>query len=267
MSAEFFPEFIKALEKSEAGASLKETYRWSQFRTTESNETWRKYYGATGQVFTHGIIFFNDARWFLRREGGRFTGNEAEIFLLGIATHDIGEAKINGKGVGDIGSYIKTATDEKREEKIAHKVIRLLDLPQETKDSLLNGYKNVVEGENPKLNQAFKALETSEYVFTAIKVYLNNKRLRGIPALERVEAMVGRVLVYDLAKVLDLYAPLFPNSIGKFFHDNECLIDEMYAYSLPWLSTHTEWNGKNVDHKALAEAFKVKWEAFKTRKS
>ena len=269
MSAEFFSTFIKALENSEAGRSLKETYRWSQFRKNESNEEWKAIYGATGQVFSHGILFYNFMRWFTRQEKERFNIEEVETLLWGTAPHDIGEAKINGKGVGDIGAYAKTSADEKKETKIAYRAIDSLDLSDEIKSRLLDGYKKVIEGEDPKLHQAFKALEKTEYVLTAIKVYLNGKRLKfqGKPGLKFQEPMIGRVLVFDLPKVLEVYAPEYPASIGKFFHDNSSLIDEMFAYSLHWLMENKFWDGKDVNHSAKAEEFRVKWEAFNAQNS
>ena len=72
-------------------------------------------------------------------------------------------------------------------------------------------------------------------------------------------------VVAVLTKVLDVYAPQYPDSIGKFFLDNAWVIDDMFAHSLPWLETHDEWNGKEVDHKALAAVFRAKWEDFKNR--
>ncbi|HJY98141.1 MAG TPA: hypothetical protein VJ227_00295 [Patescibacteria group bacterium] len=259
-----FPLFVAALGASEAGESLKNTYRWAQFRTTESNEDWIKYLGKTGQVFSHGILFFNYMKWFIAKENGRFTPEETETLLWGVAPHDTGEAKITGSVfVGDKSAQVKTAMDEKKETKVAYRVISLLGVPEEMRERLLEGYKKVVEGEDPKLHRAFKALEKSEYVFTAMKVYSNIKKFGNGEVLGLAAPMIGRVLVIDLAKVIDVYAPEYPNSIGRFFKENHCVIDDMFAYSLPWLNANAEWMGKPVDHKGLASAFAQKWEAFK----
>lgn len=282
MSAEFYPEFIQAFEKSEAGKSLQETYRWSQFRLNEENGLWKKIFGATGQVFTHSILFFNDMRWFLRQEHETFSPDEAETLLWGTAPHDVGEAKINGKGKGDISAQVKTDADEKEEYKIARRVIKSLALGNEAKNRLQEGYNRVVKDSgDEKLHFAFKALEKTEYVLTAMKVYQNCKRLReqGRPAMDgdMEKALVGRVLIIDLPKVIDVYIPKFPKSIGRLFKEAAPLVDEMFTYSLPWLETNNDWKGKPIirkgkdgkdeviSHKILAEEFKVKWEAFKTR--
>ncbi len=268
MRIEAYPQIKQALAESAAGKSLKKTYRWQQFRTDESNKKWREALGATGQVFTHGDLFYHIGEVFLKFENGKFTPEEQETFLYGLAVHDIGEAIIDGKGVGDIGAYMKKASDEKREVKIAYKATESLKLPDELKAKLLDSYKKVVEGEDPKLHRAFKALEKTEYILTAMKVYQNGKRMRkqGKRPLKYEAALVGRVLVFDLAKDLDVYIPEYPNSIGRMLKHAVPLIDEMFAYSRPWLETNTEWRGKPVDGKALAEAFSLKWEAFKNRK-
>lgn len=265
MRLEIYPQIKRALAESEAGKSLAKTSRWTQFRTNESNRKWREAIGATGQVLTHSDLFYHIAEKFLDCEGDRFTPEEQETFLYGIAVHDIGEAIINGKGVGDIGAYKKTGADEKKEAKIAYKAIDMLDLPQGIKDKLLDSYKQVVEGENPELHNAFKALEKTEYVLTAIKVFQNGKRLKneGKHRLKYEDALVGRVLVYDLAKVLNVYAPEYPNSIGIMFRNAAPLVDEMFAATLPWLETNTSWMDKTVDHPTLAKSFKERWEEFK----
>lgn len=267
MRLEAYPQIKSALAESAAGKSLQKILRWTQFRTNESKKKWREAVGATGQVLTHSDLFYHHGPSFLKRENGRFTNSEQVTFLFGLSLHDIGESTNFESSIGDVGAYMKTSADEKREFKIAHLAIDSLNLPEETKLKLHDSYKKVVEGEDPKLHHAFKALEKTEYVLTAMKVYQNGKRMRaeGKRPLKYEAALVGRVLVYDLTKVLDVYAPAYPNSIGLLFKNAAPLIDEMFTYSLPWLEANTEWRGKAVDHKALAETFKTKWEAFKAQ--
>lgn len=265
MKTEIFARVNSAISQSEAGESLKSTYRWSQFRTNnESNELWRQLFGATGVVFSHGEMFYHLMEWMIKKEGN-FTNREAATLLYGTSVHDIGEAIIKGKGIGDKAAFYKTRSDEKKEIKIARIAIASLKLPKRLKTNLLKGYEQTVVGENPKLHFAFKALEKTEYVFTVMKVYQNNKKLKdkGLPQMTHLEPMIGRVLIFDLAKVLDLYAPKFPNSIGAALHSAEPLIDEMFEFSLPWLSKHNEWQGIQYDHKAIADSFRTKWESFK----
>lgn len=268
MSSEYFPKFKEALKNSEAGTSLLNTYRWeSHFRTNESNETWRDVFGATGQVFTHSVLFYHLSEWFLQKEKGRFTPEKEELFLYGTGPHDTGEAKLNGRGVGDISAQVKTEEDEKQESKMAKRVIKSLKIPEAMKEKLKYGYDQVVNGKNAELHQAFKALEKTEYVLTAMKVFQNNRKLetqgrnRLDPEMEK--ALVGRVLVFDLAKVLTVYAPAYPKSIGETIKCAVPLIDTMFEFSLDWLNSNSEWKGKEVDHKKLADEFKIKWEAFK----
>lgn len=266
MQLERYQEIKDALRNSEAGASLAQTYRWGQFRNGESNNKWVDAIGMSAQVFTHGDLFFHLGETFLRYEDGRFTREEQQTFLMGIAVHDIGEAKINGRGVGDVSAQVKTAKDEKREVKMAYKAIDSLELPDDLKEKLLDSYKKVVEGGDPKLNFAFKALEKIEYIITAMKVYENGKIMRshGKRRIKYEDALIGRVLAIDLGgKGLDMYIPQFPNSLGRMFKQQSALIDEMFAATLPWMNSNDSWSDKPVDHKGLAEAFRVKWENFK----
>ncbi len=267
MHKEIYAEIKNALANSEAGISLQNTLRWSEYRNGETEREWIVKVGITGQDFLHTMVLMPGiAKAFLEHEGDRFTPAEKETLSYGIVSHDWGEAKINGRGVGDVSAMIKSMKDEKVESWVARRVITSLDLPENIKGKLLDGYAQVVEGGNPKLYDAFKALERSEYVITAMKAYVNCKRLNalGKPGIKNEEALVGRVLIINLAKVLDEHVPNYPNSIGLMFKRVAPLIDDMFAHSLPWLSENPEWQGKRVDHKALAEAFMVKWEAFKS---
>jgi hypothetical protein len=266
MNLERYPQIAQALRESEAGQSLMQTYRWSQFRDKESNGKWKELFGATGQVLTHSELFYHLMEWMVRREGDRFTPEKAETLLIGVAVHDIGEAKINGKGIGDISAFAKTKIHEKKEVAIAYKALETLQISESLRDELADGYKKVVEGEDPELHFAFKALEKSEYVITAMKVYQNSMRLRstGRRGLKYLEPMVGRVLIFDLSKALDVYVPHFPGSLGYLFKKSAPLIDEMYSYSKPWLLKNSEWKGKIYDHAAICRDFEQKWNSFKS---
>lgn len=266
MKVEKYPQIAQALRASEAGRSLQETYRWSQFRDKESNRKWKELFGATGQVLTHSELFYHLMEWMVRREGQRFSPEKAETLLLGVAVHDIGEAKINGKGIGDVSAFAKTKSHEKKEVAIAYKALATLDIPEDLRMELADGYKKVVEGEDQELHFAFKALEKSEYVITAMKVYQNSIHLRsqGRRGLKHLEPMVGRVLIFDLAKALDVYIPHFPDSLGYLFRKSAPLIDEMYSYSKPWLLKNSEWKGKTYDHSVICRDFEQKWNSFKS---
>ncbi|EKD57765.1 MAG: hypothetical protein ACD_57C00153G0001 [uncultured bacterium] len=98
-----------------------------------------------------------------------------------------------------------------------------------------------------------------------MKVFQNGQRLRaqGKNGIDLEQPLVGRVLVYDLAKVLDLYVSEYPRSLGAFFYNSQALIDEMIDYARPWLEVNSTWAGKPVDHSKLAAEFVQKWVQFK----
>lgn len=256
-----------AFANTEAGKSLQNIYRWKQFRTDEPDNVWVEYLGETANDFSHGILMYNTGVVFLNYEDGRFIPEKQKIFLMGLIGHDWGEAIINGEGVGDVGAYAKTGAIENKESDMARKAIASINIDKKTKKELVSAYEQVVEGKDPELQYAFKALEKTEYVITAMKLYQTCKKLRerGKTGIKQEEAFVGRVLVFDLPKVLDEYAPCYPNSIGRLLKNSAALIDEMFAYSLPWLMENKFWRGKEVDHAVKAEEFRTKWEAFKSR--
>ncbi len=265
MKVESYPHIVAAFQQSEAGQSLQGIFRWSAFRTGETDLTWRQTLGATANDFAHGQLMYGIARRFLEYEPDRFSSIQQELFLHGVICHDWGEALINDSGVGDISAQVKTAAEEKIESIIARQAIASLNLPLEIKIDLLAGYAQVVEGGDPQLHHAFKALEKAEYVITAMKVYQSGKRMneQGIATIENEIPLIARVLVIDLAKVLDVYIAEYPNSLGVHFYKSGPLIDEMLEYVYPWLQATKEWAGKPVDHEELASSFLEKWTQFK----
>lgn len=261
---ESYSAIMSAFGESEAGVSLKNTYRWSTFRGRESNQFWEWMLGVTANDFKHGKLMYGIAISFLHLEPGRFSSARQETFLFGILCHDWGEAIIDGKGVGDVSAQIKTDKVERKESIIARRVIRSLSLPSDIKKKLLNGYEQVVDGKDEELHLAFKALEKMEYFVTALKVFQRCKQLhaKGGAGIEQELPFVGRVLVYDLSKILDVYVPGYP-SIGAYLQNISGLVDEMFEFTLPWLNSTTSWMDKPVDHAKLARDFKQKWDAFK----
>jgi len=252
-----------ALSLTKAGESLATTYRWSAFRSKESDSDWREILGATAIDISHGELMYQIGRNFLKSEKGRYSPEQEETFLYGLLVHDYGEAIIDGKGIGDVSTQIKTKAHETAEISIAKQVIYSLPLDDELIEKLIYSYEQVVEGGDPELQAAFKALEKTEYVMTALKTYQNcrTRELRGRSGVTLEQAMVGRVLIMDLAKILETHALAFPNSIGEYIRSMEEVIDEAYDYSKPWLLSNG-WRN-TTDHTELCAAFEKKWAAFK----
>lgn len=264
MRIENYSKIKEALSSSPAGESLKSIYRWSGngFRNSQSDKEWSRIMGATAQDFTHGELMYHIARDFCEREYV-FTPRQERIFLFGVIVHDWGEAIIDKNSIGDISAQIKTKANEKQEGVVFREVIKKIKIDRRTRRELLNGYIQTVESGDHVLNYAFKALEKTEYVITAMKAYQNCKR-HGIE-LPTLAPLVGRVLTIDLTSILDNHAEKYPYSIGLLFKNSQKLIDEMYEFSRPWLIANMEWYGKAVDHPALAVAFEEKWNNFKTK--
>lgn len=259
---------MQAFKTSKACESLGTTYRWSTFRDDESDEYWHRLLGATGRVDTHGKLMYQIARLFLKHENSKhelFSPDDEQIFLNGLLVHDWGEAVINGKGVGDVSAPHKTESDQKVESDIARRVIDSLDLPDDDKNMLITGYEQVVEAVNPQMYEAFRALEETEYVLTAMKVFqrCRERELVGLPGAKLELPLIGRVLVINLSNVLERHVPKFPNSIGRLFVEAAGLIDQMYAYSEGWLMENESWREEWGNQPELAQVFVQRWEAFK----
>ena len=252
-----------ALRSTKAGDSLASTYRWSLFRTDETNSDWREILGATAIDISHGELMYQIGRNFLKLEEGRYTPQQEETLLYGILVHDFGEAIIDGNGIGDVSAQIKTKEHEAIEVNIAKLVISTLPLEDELIEKLIYSYEQVVEGGDPELQQAFKALEKTEYVMTALKAFQNCRRreVEGKSGVTLEKAMVGRVIVIDLPKVLDIHTVAYPNSIGRYVRSMDDVIDEAYEYSQDWLRNNG-WRN-TADHVALCDQFEQKWAAFK----
>ncbi len=261
-----YSKIHSAFENSEAAASLKSIYRWSTFRVNETDEEWREALGPTAIDYEHGYLMVDLAVDFLAHEKDRFTEPQQRKFLLGIMLHDFGESILKGNddSIGDVSAQIKTTEHEKKESIIARVVINSLDLDESIKEEMITAYHDVVEGGDPELNKYFKAIEKSEYVLTAMQVYLHGKWQRSIgkKGIENEIPLVGRVLVKDLPKVLENYAKEYPSIASRFRSDSK-LIDEMFAHTLPWLKTAKEWAKMPEDHESLANNFEKVWKDFK----
>lgn len=249
-------QILTALRQTPAGESLTTLYRWSFFRKQESNDDWRDVLGATAIDFSHGQVMYGVGRTFLSHEQGRFTPEREKTFLLGLLTHDFGEATVEGiESVGDVPAIFKTSDDERKESVVAREVIRRLDVDDETRASLWFAYEQVVEGKDQELHDAFRALERTEYLMTALKVFQNGNRRRaeGKEGIQQERLLVGRVLVKDIPVILTEYVPQYPDSIGMYLKTVAPIIDEAYAAT----------KSKLVEEGVPTETFEAAWQRFK----
>lgn len=252
-------EIFSAIEKSPAGASLRETVRWDRFRdASESREYWKEILGDTAIVFSHMQLFSRLTYKFLENEFEHFTDHEKEILFLSSTVHDIGEAKIKGDGVGDIADPFKTSAQEKIEWKIARKAINQLNIDGELKKRLWDSYEKVIIGKDSKLHLAFKALEKYEYFLTAMNVFNNvsERYKQNLPGIVNAKKLVGRVLTADFPKLLENYVPHFPSSIESDIKYVYPLIDEAFSFSTP-LNWATE------EEALQFESARISWENWK----
>ena len=157
------------------GQSLKDTLRWTYFREDESEAFWRENIGFAADTYSHMRVFYALGVNFVEAEGNFFTPNEARMFLLGVLCHDFGEGEIGGDHQGDIAWFSKDSSHEEKEQFIARAIISALDIDEDLKDEMVAAYNAVVVGEDKKLNQAFRALEVTEYVITALKIFQKAK--------------------------------------------------------------------------------------------
>lgn len=230
-----FEKIAKALEKSDAGKSLKRTERWSVFRADESSKLWREIVGEAANVYEHSLAFFRLGEDFIKLEE-KILPKDREIFLYSLICHDFGEAIIDGKGVGDVASFKKDKKTEGLEREIAKKVIKSLKLNEQVKKRLNCAYDLVITGRNKKLNFAFKALERVDYAFTAIYVFekCREREKKNLAVIKHESDLVGRVFARDLAYVLNECVNHFVNSIGHMLKKKSGVIESIYDHIYPY---------------------------------
>ena len=253
---------FNALEKHPAFQSLSTTLRWDRFRHPELSETpkhWLNVLGETAVVFTHMRYFSQITEDFIKKEWTKFNKNQRRTLRLGVSLHDVGEAKIDGIGIGDVAVPFKNESHEKLEWEVAEKVIKSLpNISDSLKKELLSAYKKVVTGEDPILHGAFKALEKTEYLMTGLNVFKEVRRLQnmGYQGIFEAKKLVGLVLAKDLPKIIEKYAPQYPFFIGGYLQDEMGTIDAAFA------STESFFKKGSVDHSDF-ERSKGLWKDYK----
>lgn len=233
-----------AVERSEAGPSLIKTARWSGFRVEESDEEWLRALGPSAFIMSHMIWFYQYHLVLVELENG-LTSAQKLVLQYGTLIHDIGEAKINGVGIGDVAAHIKTTDHEKQEAEIAMRILNSLDVEEDVRQNLRLGYSLVIMGNSPLLSHIHKAYEKLEYVSTALNVFRN----KGIVNEGR---MVRRVLVNDLSKVLDQYSDL--GSVNVYLRFMKDVIEGAFD----WSSNYSEGD---IDNERFLIA-RGMWESF-----
>ncbi len=237
-------KIFEAVEKSEAGPSLIQTARWSGFRAGESDEEWLQALGPSAFIMSHMKWFYQYHLVLVEFEND-LTPIQRLILKYGTLTHDVGEARVNGVGVGDIAAHMKTTDHEQQEAEIAMQILDSLDVEESVRRDLKLGYRLIVMGEDPLLNRIHKAYERLEYVSTALNVFRN----RGIANEGK---MVRRVLTNDLSKVLDLYGDL--TSVNVYLSFMRGVIDKAFEWSVNYPE------GKEDDDRFVIA--REKWDSF-----
>jgi len=215
--------------------------------------------GASSNVLSHSIFFYRLGVSFLEQEKERYSPEEQRKFLLGLIVHDFGEGELDGNQVGDIPWFLKTRNDEEKEQVIAQEAISRLGVEDGLRDELKTAYEEVVTGQNPKLHRAFIALEKTEYVITALKLYQRSKKReeRGLLVLENRNILVGKVIVNNLRTVIEEYAPLYPNSIGAFCRRMIPVIEEAFGATRASIGQDEEYADKIPKFESTWEDFKL----------
>lgn len=252
---------FNALEENIAAISLKGIVRWDRFRHPELSETpkhWVDVLGETAIVFSHMRYFSRITEDFIKKEWPKFNKRQRRALRLGISLHDVGEAEIDGLGIGDVPVPLKNESHEKIEREVAKKVINSLDIPENLKKELNSAYQKVVVGKDPVLHNAFKALEKTEYLMTGLNVFKEARRRKniGLPGIFEAKRLVGLVLAKDLPKVIEKYAPEYPFFIGEY------LLNEMGTIDAALASSESFFEPGTVDHSDFKRS-KELWKNYK----
>lgn len=257
MATEVVPSnrILQALAIHPAGPALKAELRWMDFHSPSDTPLWRQVIGPGANVWDHTISFYRHARLFARIEPHLQDPRLKSTFLLGVLSHDFGEAKINGVGVGDMAWYRRTPESERKEALIAHGIIGQLDLEPPLRQRMSLAHHEVVSGGNPTLHHAFKALERADYVLTALHVYAMGRM--GL-VIARSQELIGKVITNDLTRTILQFTDHYPRSIGAYFHSVSGTIDSAIASAAPYLHSY-----KDTD--AQLKIFTAVWQDFQGR--
>lgn len=129
--------------------------------------------------------------------------------------------------IGDIPASKKTTEDEKAETIAAITIFNSLDLELEKLATIESAYRQAIAGENAALNFLFKAFEKTEYLDTAIYLFL--KLNEGLETTHG-KFLIARVIAINLPQIL-VYAEQLPGSIGEYLKAHQGLINLMFDFS------------------------------------
>jgi len=106
-----------------------------------------------------------------RQKGVAVSQEDESLLLIACWIHDLGELIIDGDGVGDIRSHLKTKKNQEQEREIFIKVMEPI-ADGGAKQLVLRAYDEVVMGNNLRLGRMFSAIERSGYLETTMRAFL-----------------------------------------------------------------------------------------------
>ncbi len=272
-----------AIRNSSIGWSLKATNRFAErfFEPGRDNyRNWREVLGPFSNTAHHQDYFNSRMFDFIVNEGlePSFSRESLDLLLVGSQVHDLGESIfLFDKWIGDLPAGSKTEEIEKLEFEIGLRTIQELDISNELKAQTTLAYKVVVMGEQqdkyPDTHKYFKMFETLDYVdvvtWIVVGWILMDEGSRSENWIVNEYKLLGRVLAFDLTKLISVYLKQFPNTINYLLRKESEYIDKAFYWALLYVNNspryrHLPDNEKYGDK--LAEARRIWW-SWKTSKN
>lgn len=220
---------LSALASTEAGRILQNTPRWQERyffpQHRDNSKVWELWFGQAGNTFDHLVLETGRGIKLLWYEGDNFTPEQQTLFILANLSHDFGEAIRGDKAAGT-----KTNEEESLEAIAAHQVVDSLPLkkyqvPEIWRERLHQVLDEIVFHPDPAsspLAYLHKAQEKFSYLHDAISLHATEKVDHGLANTDvwyiwpyAMDWLIARVLAYDIPKLANVYAPAFPQSIGR----------------------------------------------------
>lgn len=157
----------------------------------------------------------------LKDKGESISLEDERLLLTVCYVHDLGELVIDGRGVGDVPGYSKTADDERVEQEIFYKVIERVD-EGEGKELMIKAYEEVERDRESRLGKWLAVVEYLGYLENAIKGVEGEKQDRPVNWNKMCGTIVGRPLQWLMDRMDE------NRYIEKFFKNNKEAVDKIF---------------------------------------
>jgi len=221
-----FREIYRIFSLTKYGQKLSREVRYSRYQPVHvSNDKWVELLGWDVNNLLHHLEAYAITKSFVIQSGNLFSEHERIMLYITAVIHDFAEA-VRGDKMFDM----KTAVDEREELKCLSYILK------ELFDGHSNGgiefrhieeaYQEVMSGRNPKLRQAFNAIERVGYLTTGCRAWMVEKEIEDDGLKYGLLWLTHNVLFNQIPKLLEYSDSYF--SVRSFLKVKASLISEAF---------------------------------------